>query len=337
MISRVPPAVWAACAEGLRWKGVTDGSGEASFKTAPGVRAIVFGHETLGGHRIVIDRLHPLERNEFAVELGGPLIRGRVTAVDGRPIRGWRFDFLSNDWPFVRHGAADEGGRFELRSTPGPHVIASAPIFGGSLTLHRVDLAPDTESLDVSIVLDHTGVIRGHVVDELGRPMAGWLVVASPELEFLPGGMRGWAGRVVSKYDVSDESKEDGSFVLERLPKDIEFDVYASQAFDDSEHIHHVLPGAESLTLQTPIGGVIRGRVRFEGGPRPSRFFVVVGKRSQSCDPTAGIFHVLAPRAGDVDIEVRAEGYRTERRRVFVKPTWRDLDIEEEIVLRPAQ
>ena len=118
---------------------------------------------------------------------GTAVIRGRVTTVDGRPLRRVQVNVggESLDGPHTTN--TNSQGRYEIRDLPAGRYTLTATRAGYLRTafgeLHPgepgrpVELADGEAVENVDITLPRTGVIMGTVLDEAGDPDAGVTVV----------------------------------------------------------------------------------------------------------------------------------------------------------------
>jgi hypothetical protein len=334
-----------ACAQFVL-KAMTDAHGDATLKTIGGAPFKVYaGDDVLGGRRVEVKRPAPYGRVNVAIELGGALVRGRVVHADGRPAVRWRYWFvdakLIPDWPGVRPGTTGPDGTFVLRAPPGTWMIFAAASKEEIASAKAIEIVSAEDELEATLTLEQGVEIRGRVVDELGDPVADQDVTAAPEPSeraqavLIRSGLSS-ARPMPPIFEQRTYTKADGTFVIGPVPKDMRFDVAALLgAPGEAVHAHAVVPERGEVSIRLPpLGGVIKGFVRFEGAPRPRRFFVRVGNRDQSCDGRAGVFHVIAPREGEVEISIWADHFRTARRKVRVGQGSHDAVLEDIVLER---
>ncbi len=126
----------------------------------------------------------PPPRDTAAAEKKGTgVIRGRVTNTEGRALRRVQVRLSGESIPEGRNVSTNGLGKFEIRELPAGRFALTATRAGylqmsfGQTRIGEpgrpIELA-DAETLDNSdIVLPHTALVSGHVLDEAGEPLAG--------------------------------------------------------------------------------------------------------------------------------------------------------------------
>jgi hypothetical protein len=134
--------------------------------------------QTPGGQRT------PPPRDASAAEKKGTgVIRGKITNTEGRPLRRVQVRLGGESIPEGRMASTNGLGKFEIRELPAGRFNLTASRAGylqmsfGQARIGEpgrpIELA-DAEALEnTDIVLPHTALISGHVVDEAGEPLAG--------------------------------------------------------------------------------------------------------------------------------------------------------------------
>jgi hypothetical protein len=118
---------------------------------------------------------------------GTAVIRGRITNSEGRPLRRVQLRLSGESIPEGRTASTNGLGKFEIRDLPAGRFNLSAsragylPMSFGQTRVGEpgrpIELA-DGQALDNSdLVLPHTALISGHVLDEAGEPLAGATVM----------------------------------------------------------------------------------------------------------------------------------------------------------------
>jgi hypothetical protein len=134
--------------------------------------------QTVGSQRT------PPPRDASAVEKKGTgVVRGKITNTEGRPLRRVQLRLSGESIPEGRLASTNGLGKFEIRDLPAGRFTLNASRAGylsvsfGQTRIGEpgrpIELA-DGEALDSSdMVLPHTALISGHVLDEAGEPLAG--------------------------------------------------------------------------------------------------------------------------------------------------------------------
>jgi hypothetical protein len=118
---------------------------------------------------------------------GTGVIRGRITNTEGRPLRRVQLRLSGESIPEGRTASTNGLGKFEIRDLPAGRFNLTAsragylPMSFGQTRVGEpgrpIELA-DGQALDNSdLVLPHTALISGHILDEAGEPLAGATVM----------------------------------------------------------------------------------------------------------------------------------------------------------------
>jgi protocatechuate 3,4-dioxygenase beta subunit len=127
------------------------------------------------------------------------VIRGKITNAEGRPLRRVQVRLSGESVPDGRTASTNGLGQYELRDLPAGRYSLSANR-AGYLNLQygqakpgepgrTIELAEDQTIDKLDLVLIHTAIISGHVLDEVGDPLAGANVMAM-QLRFFNGKKR---------------------------------------------------------------------------------------------------------------------------------------------------
>jgi carboxypeptidase family protein len=122
-------------------------------------------------------------RDAAAEKKGTGVIRGKITNTEGRPLRRVQLRLSGETIPEGRTASTNGLGKFEIRELPAGRFNLTAsragylPMAYGQTRIGEpgrpIELA-DAQALENSdIVLPHTALISGHVLDEAGEPLAG--------------------------------------------------------------------------------------------------------------------------------------------------------------------
>jgi hypothetical protein len=126
-------------------------------------------------------------RDAIPNQKGTGVIRGRITNTEGRPLRRVQLRLSGEMIPEGRTASTNGLGKFEIRELPAGRFTLSAtragylPMSFGQQRIGEpgrpIELA-DTQILENSdIVLPHTAIISGRILDEAGEPLAGATVL----------------------------------------------------------------------------------------------------------------------------------------------------------------
>ncbi len=126
-------------------------------------------------------------RDAVPNQKGTGVIRGRITNTEGRPLRRVQLRLSGETIPEGRTASTNGLGKFELRELPAGRFTLTAnragylPMSFGQTRIGEpgrpIELA-DTQILESSdIVLPHTAIISGRILDEAGEPLAGATVL----------------------------------------------------------------------------------------------------------------------------------------------------------------
>jgi hypothetical protein len=127
-------------------------------------------------------------RDPSVVEKKGTgVIRGKITNTEGRPLRRVQLRLSGESIPEGRTASTNGLGKFEIRELPAGRFSLSAsragylPMAFGQTKIGEpgrpIELADDQKLESSDIVLPHTALISGHVLDEAGEPLAGATVL----------------------------------------------------------------------------------------------------------------------------------------------------------------
>ena len=151
----------------------TAGGGQTQPQTQP---------QTLGSQQ----RLPPRDVTT-AEKKGTGVIRGKITNTEGRPLRRVQLRLSGEAIPEGRTTSTNGLGKFEIRELPAGRFNLTAsragylPMAFGQTRIGEpgrpIELG-DGQALENSdIVLPHTALISGHILDEAGEPLAGATVL----------------------------------------------------------------------------------------------------------------------------------------------------------------
>jgi hypothetical protein len=126
-------------------------------------------------------------RDAAAEKKGTGVIRGKITNTEGRPLRRVQLRLSGEMIPEGRTASTNGLGKFEIRELPAGRFNLTAsragylPMQFGQSRIGEpgrpIELA-DTQILENSdIVLPHTAIISGRILDEAGEPLAGATVL----------------------------------------------------------------------------------------------------------------------------------------------------------------
>src|SRR5258708_19701663 len=118
-----------------------------------------------------------------AEKKGTGVIRGKITNTEGRPLRRVQLRLSGESISEGRTASTNGLGKFEIRELPAGRFTLTAsragylPMAFGQTRIGEpgrpIELADDQRLESSDIVLPHTALISGHVLDEAGEPPAG--------------------------------------------------------------------------------------------------------------------------------------------------------------------
>src|SRR6266498_1300926 len=120
-------------------------------------------------------------RDATVEKKGTAIVRGKIVNAEGRPLRRVQLRLSGEAIPEGRTTSTNGLGKFEIRELPAGRFNLSAsragylPMAFGQTRIGEpgrpIELA-DAQTLESSdIVLPHTALISGHVLDEAGEPL----------------------------------------------------------------------------------------------------------------------------------------------------------------------
>jgi hypothetical protein len=126
-------------------------------------------------------------RDAASEKKGTGVIRGKITNTEGRPLRRVQLRLSGEAIPEGRTASTNGLGKFEIRELPAGRFNLTAsragylPMAFGQIRIGEpgrpIELA-DTQIFESSdIVLPHTAIISGRILDEAGEPLAGATVL----------------------------------------------------------------------------------------------------------------------------------------------------------------
>jgi hypothetical protein len=198
---------------------------ECSVPSGVGIRLHVEGQDLLFGRASTfVPALAAGERREVVVRLpvGGLHYFGRVLGEGGAPVAGARIALsVSSDEPRARH-ATDAAGLFELvvgKREPEEPLELRIEAPGLAVALGRVEPGHDTPERAQVFRLRPSATLVGRVLDGLGRPLTGRVVVVRA-----PGGALRQPRPSKTSFEHQDvepwvaESDGGGAYRLDDLP-----------------------------------------------------------------------------------------------------------------------
>jgi RNA polymerase sigma factor (sigma-70 family) len=215
------------------------------------------------------------ERFDFSLVPEATVV-GRVIREDtGKPVANAHVRLRPGQWGLERtasRGAFSDGdGRFRISGVaPGPHVLEA---FGDRLATARempivVEAGQTTE--EIVLVLETRSTVRGRVIDG-GEPVAGAVVAARTSDD--------------GRQSADAVSQEDGSFVLDRVPRGQVRFVARPYQVVRPETFEIVRPEHDDVIIEVDPLGVIAGRVLRRGRPIDAARIVLRGPSSAELGP----------------------------------------------------
>jgi hypothetical protein len=282
---------------------VTDATGQFRITGGrPGALTVTARHD-IGTAQLAAGTLAPGATMHVELVLGdGASVAGTVRRHDGTPARGAQVFAFAGGWspqagpqPSAATRAADDGS-FRLPRLPPGEVIVRAgnpgddPFAGVGSQTTRPDrvslvLGADEQRTGVDLVVMRNDLaLRGRIVDEQRRPVAGATVNA------IPGGSGAAA-------QVRTLSQEDGRFALEGLGTGPHTLVVAHPDFPELARVG-LSAGGDPIDIVLPSGASLAGVVLDRSG-RPAPDFEVVARPLPGPQPTEGELRAswMGPRA----------------------------------------
>jgi hypothetical protein len=237
----------------------------------------------------------------------GHLVAGGVIDDYGRPVPGAVVEALRHEnsaWSALSTSASDDAGLFTLRDLPAGEYEVRARKAGFTDEAATGVLVPGKpEAPPLQLTLERTGVLRGRVIEDSGRPAAKAVVM-----------LRGTGAATAPTATAGD----DGTFQLTGLPAG----VYGAQArlgvfVSEVEDGINIEAGAEAfIDLQLAASAVLAGALvdRASGQPVAHGRLVfdpgVLGPAGESVAVAAdGTFSVAGLREGSVRVVADAPGF----------------------------
>jgi RNA polymerase sigma factor (sigma-70 family) len=242
------------------------------------------------------------ERFDFSLVPEATVV-GRVIREDtGKPVANALVRLRPGQRGFertaIRAAFSGSDGRFRISGVaPGQHVLEA---FADRLATARetpivVEAGQITEAID--LVLETRSTVRGRVTDG-GKPVAGAVVAART----------GDAGR----QSADAVSQQDGSFVLDRVPRGQVRFVARPYQVVRPETFEVIRPEHDDVIIEVDALGVIAGKVLRRGRPVDTALIVLRGPNSAELGPV---------RTG-VDGRFEARGLRPGEWRVIGSSDW---------------
>ncbi|HHI79921.1 MAG TPA: carboxypeptidase regulatory-like domain-containing protein [Planctomycetes bacterium] len=208
----------------------------------------------------------------------GGVIRGRVLREGGEPAPFVRVGFAYLDLArilFSVHGGnpvrSDAEGRFELHGVGAGLVAVTALQEGYAPPDPKTLLIVEGGSQTLDLVLGKGWSLKGRVVDENGKAMAGVSVVARNFEQ--PRGLD--LGMLARLYPVRTTTGRDGSFVIRGLSSTRVFVEARKRGYFPGRASRRKEQGGQLLQLILGRGGFIQGKVTGKDGIPLERFSVL--------------------------------------------------------------
>jgi RNA polymerase sigma factor (sigma-70 family) len=148
--------------------------------------------------------LEAIGRGEATVLPRGLELAGRVFDHEGRPILGARvFRGSNRSESGVTTAETDADGRFQFAHLPAGETVLTVQAKGHAADLRKVAVRPDLTSVEFH--LEQGRMIRGRVVDSLGKPLGGVTI-----------GVDGWRGNRTLDWRTTTDAE--GRFQWDNAP-----------------------------------------------------------------------------------------------------------------------
>ncbi|HTL36711.1 MAG TPA: sigma-70 family RNA polymerase sigma factor [Kofleriaceae bacterium] len=260
-------------------------------------------------------------RNGFELQLeAGAVVHGTVRDASGAPVAAANVSVVVRSylaWRERREAFTDATGTFSIDGLAPRAVDVVAWHDSGASAIVPADLAAKREH-DITLTLDVTGTITGHVVDDGGQPIGDAQVMVVPEDISGAVDRAAWSVRGIQET-ITDQG---GAFRFAGLP-------------DGSYRVGAVRPGASDSALSLSAGVLTKpngapvkivvgpeghafGKIELADGRPVTAFTISVGGTRQVPFVTKnGAFAISAP-AGTYDLVVAGPGFVTTNNQVTI-------------------
>ncbi|MET0551458.1 MAG: carboxypeptidase regulatory-like domain-containing protein [Vicinamibacteria bacterium] len=321
----VPMHVLLGALETLQAWARTDGAGRFSVRVHPGGHEVSV-HKTGYARRTLRDQQPGAAPLEVVLDPAAS-VSGRVVRADGRGVAGVRITTTAEIQAFPREAVeSDVDGAFAVGDlSPGLYSLFAQHPQLGTIGSRMVE-AP---ARDVVFALPAAGTVRGRAIDAATRePLRQFTIAVSPGEE---GGSWEREGTV-----------DDGGFVVEDVPAGVvtltaSAEGYASGRVEDVTVVADAEPAEVEVALRAdaPITGQVTDE---SGGPVQA---AVSGRAkdgsasgASGADPE-GRYELRGLPAGEVELQVQARGYATEKRTADTRQGGRvDIVLKRGLALR---
>jgi RNA polymerase sigma factor (sigma-70 family) len=301
----------------------TDAQGRWRWETLPaGIEpdrvSFQFSHPDYPRLDLPTDKgLEIIRRDGVTILRPGMEVSGRVVDSAGKPIPGARI--LRGETRFggdVARAETDADGRFRFLQVPAGAAVLTIQAPGHAPDLKKVDVRPGLAP--IASRLEKGRMIRGHVVNRKGEPLAG----ASVSVDF-------W--REHQTLDWQTRTDDEGDFHWDHAPSDaVSISISLEGYLDDAWHPVEPNINAVSITLVKQLkvrGTVVDAETRHAiksfilvPGMESRNGFSTIWERERSRTVNRGQYEVRfedALREDGRRIRIEAEGYMPEVSRVI--------------------
>ncbi len=308
----------------------TDATGRFRFHQPPGTYQLKVTHERYRTHEQPLQL--PSKEVTVVLDAGGS-ISGRVVDAAGAPVVGADVtvmpavldEVLSQFEGGNLRAPTDAEGKFEISGLLAGRLVVSATADSmGTTVSDALVLQPGEHRDGLVLTLDEPVDVRGTVLDEQRRPLAGARVTWDPADEksalmgVLMDAVRGRVDQVLRFMPSPGFTDSEGHYVVRGLPvSKVKLEVSISGYADGSR----VAGRGETVdfTLKK-AGGRVRGRVVDEGGHALGRFAV----NGAAFTPSDGRFEVEVYGHEDT-LSVTARGFSRQQQVVLLEGPEKDL------------
>lgn len=319
--------MWDFGTDKSRDAAITDDSG--AFKVGPlaagthSLRATDGEHAPTSSSPITVSG-QAVSGIEIVMQQGG-VIAGTVVDKAKQPVAFATVRIAGkggNPWEqTARQATTDKAGAFELRGLSRTQMQIRAESDTAASAISDVDLSAKASVTDLVLVLDVTGMIKGRVVDEIGRAVPEVQVNAFPDL------LSGGSSEGLALAGLSSATTDgDGVFTVHGLP-DGAYRLWAARSSTNmwqewGQHGTSAKTGDVDVKITLPAPGGLKGSLSITGADKsvPTTASVQIGQQAPT-PVNDGTFEMNEVSPGTYDVMIRGPEFSEYiRRDVKIEP-----------------
>lgn len=227
---------------------------------------------------IVVRRGEPID--DVRIVIGEASLAGRITDDTGQAVEGAKVILLDNRHAMLGEAHSDSGGQYRLASiAPGTYDVVIAPPGLGDgdspyeWTRREQVVVSASVPTSRSFVLQRGAVVRGRVVDDLGRPVPEAVVRCMPQIDLRETLSRYDGRREHARVVATDESGQFAIRGLDRLATS--YVLQTTAAGHGRAILRDVEPGRTDLLITVSRTVPIRGRVTMGNTRAPATHYTL--------------------------------------------------------------